>query len=266
MNYAFTSKDFTFFNDLIHEAGQLALGIQKSGFNIERKLDNSIVTEADFKVQELIVNSVKNRFNHINFVHEENFDKSVNNFHKDEFSIIIDPIDGTSVFSMRLPLWCISLGIFKGYEPVYGFVYAPASDFYFYNDNDNAFLNNKPVKIINDLKLTRESCFFCASEIPNAVKSSFPGKIRNFGSTAFHASLLADNARNNVFAFIGESYLWDWAGAIPIILKAGGHISYCDGSNIDYEYVVKNNYRFLKPLVAYACDEFGAVERFLRRK
>jgi fructose-1,6-bisphosphatase/inositol monophosphatase family enzyme len=262
----FTSKDFTFFYDLIYKAGQLALGIQKSGFNIEHKPDNSIVTEADFKVQDLILSSVKKHYKHINFVHEENFDKTVNNFHEDEITIIIDPIDGTSVFSMHLPLWCISLGIFKGYEPIYGFVYSPASDFYFYNDNENAYLNNKPVKIVNDLKITRETCFFCASENPNAIKSSFPGKIRNFGSTAFHASLLTDNARNNVFGFIGESYLWDWAGAIPIILKAGGHLSYCDGSKIDFEYVIKNKYRFPKPLVAYACNNFKDVKKYLRKR
>ena len=265
MNYAFTSKDFTFFNNLILKAGQLALDIQKSDFNIERKSDNTIVTKADFEVQELIVDSVKKHYKHVNLVHEENFNKTINNFHNDELTIIIDPIDGTSVFSMRLPLWCISLGVFKGFEPVYGFVYSPASDFYFYNDNDNAFLNNKPVKIINNLQITRESCFFCASEIPNAI-ASFPGKIRNFGSTAFHASLLADNARNNVFAFIGESYLWDWAGAIPIILKAGGHISYCDGSIIDFESVVKNKYHFPKPLVAYACNDFKDVKRWLRKR
>jgi len=30
--------------------------------------------------------------------------------------------------------------------------------------------------------------------------------------------------------------------------------------------VVRNNYRFPKPLVAYGCDEFADVQRFLRRK
>ena len=130
-------------------------------------------------------------------------------------SAIIDPIDGTAMFSMHLPEWCVSVGIFRGYTPVYGFVYSPGFDMLFYNDDSNAYLNGRPLKADRNISVDNETNIFSASEVSNRFIVDFPGKIRNLGSTALHACLAADNARNRTLAFIGKSNIWDWAGAVP---------------------------------------------------
>ena len=83
------------------------------------------------------------------------------------------------------------------------------------------------------------------------------------GSTAFQACLLADNVRNRSIAFIGKSYLWDWAGAIPIVFKAGGGVKYISGKEIDFHEIVNNGYKMSDYTVAFAGSTFDIVTNFL---
>ncbi len=265
MSGIFGKHDFDFFLSIIESAGELAHSYQKKGFNIEEKADSTIVTEADFKVQELIVERISSNYPDVNFVHEENFDTSVNRINPDTLTVIIDPIDGTSVFSMYLPMWCISIGVFEGYNPLYGFVYSPGSGFLFYNDNDRAYLNGKELEAVYGTRVNTETSFFCASEISNMILPEFPGKIRNLGSTAMHACLTADNARNRSLAFIGQSYLWDWAGAIPVLLKAGVKLNHLNGEEPDYKKIAENGYYIPEPLIAHTAENFEDIKKYLKK-
>lgn len=248
------------------EAGAIAHKIQKGDLQLERKEDLSIVTAADYAVQEHLIDKLSSRFKNMNFIHEENFDRAQVNVDDETLSAIIDPIDGTAMFSMHLPFWCVSLGIFKGYKPLYGFVYSPGSDLYFYNDNENAFCNENIVTIDDNIVIDRETNLFYASEAEKQFDVSFPGKVRNLGSTALHACLITDNRRNRALAFIGQSYLWDWAGAMPIILKAGGRIKYIDNTDIDFKRVINNNYHFEKNMLAYTGNDFNKIKSFFKKK
>lgn len=231
----FDNDDFIFFQKLLNRAGKLAITIQNENISVSRKKDTSIVTRADIEVQDLLISEISSRFPEAVFIHEENFDRSTRLLSEETLAFIIDPIDGTAMYSMHLPIWCISIGVFSGFKPQYGFVYSPGCNMLFYNDNINAYLNGKIITVDPDISVERETNIFYASEIPGIFTIDFPGKIRNLGSTALHASLTADSRRNRVLAFIGEAYLWDWAGAIPIILKSGGEIRYLSGKNLIFK-------------------------------
>jgi len=256
----FTPDDFQFIQSLVKKAGKVALNIQQSDLAITRKGDSTIVTRADFEVQELLISELSVRFPHAVFIHEENFDRSKRLLNDDTLAFIIDPIDGTAMYSMHLPIWCISIGIFTGFNPLYGFVYSPGSDMFFRNDNDHAYLNDIPVTVDQDILLEKETNIFYASEIPGIFNIDFPGKIRNLGSTALHACLTVDNRRNRVLAFIGEAYLWDWAGAIPIILKAGGLVRYLSGRKPDYREIIENNYQLKEYLISTSSKDFPSIQ------
>jgi myo-inositol-1(or 4)-monophosphatase len=248
------------------EAGEMAQNIQKGDLQIERKKDLTIVTAADYAVQEHLIEKLSLRFRNMNFIHEENFDRGFVNVDEETISAVIDPIDGTAMYSMHLPFWCVSLGIFKGYEPIYGFVFSPGSDLYFFNDNFNAYCNMNIVTIDDNIVIDRETNLFYASEAEKQFNVTFPGKVRNLGSTALHACLITDNRRNRALAFIGQSYLWDWAGAMPIILKAGGNIKYIDDTDIDFKKVINNNYQFEKNMLAYTGNDFNKIRSFFKEK
>jgi len=259
--FILNQDDIGFLKKLIKHAGLRALEFQQKGMDLDisRKEDSSIVTEADLWVQNYLVENIAKKYPTFNFIYEENFDRSSVTADENGVNVIIDPIDGTAMFSMGLPIWCISIGIFDGYKPVYGFVYSPASDLFFYNDNDSSYLNEKPVATDPEMKLDSESNIFHSSELKGKIDINFQGKARNLGSTALHAALVTDNVRNRVLAFAGQSYLWDWAGAIPVIEKAGGIVRYIDGSEIDYREIIENRYAMKNFIVATSRKDFSLM-------
>lgn len=260
----FNKSDFKFFNELIISAGKKAHDLQKKEIKIQRKKDGTIVTEIDFLTQDYLISEISKKYPDLIFVHEENFNASSSPISNDTVSIIIDPIDGTAMYSMYLPMWCISIGVFKGFEPIYGFVYSPGSDMLFYADDDNSYLNGRILTVDRNLVIDSETNIFCTSEAGFSI-TGFPGKIRNLGTTALHACLTADNRRNRLLAFIGQSFLWDWAGAIPIIKKAGGNIKYLDGSDLDIKKIIDNNYALEQNAAAYNSDDFKIIQNYLKK-
>lgn len=251
-----TGSDITIVKELVRDAGSLAHEHQKMNLDVRRKADTTIVTEADYLVQEMLLKNLKSRFPRANYVYEEDFDRSISLFTEDSLSIVIDPIDGSAMFSMHLPIWCVSVGVFEGFRPVYGFVYSPASDLFFHCDGTHSYLNDVPLAVDHDLRVESETNIFYASEIHKSYRVCFPGKVRNLGSTALQASLVADNRRNRTIAFVGRSFLWDWAGAIPVILCAGGSVRYISGAEVDYRDIVLNRYFLPDFLVAYSSRKF----------
>jgi len=226
---------------------------------VSRKDDSSIVTEADFWVQNYLVDNIAKKYPDFNFVYEENGTSEMQG-KEDSINVIIDPIDGTAMYSMGLPIWCISVGIFNGFEPAYGFVYSPASNLFFYNDDTASYLNDTPVHVNNAIEIDHETNIFYSTELKGKIDINFEGKARNLGSTALHASLIADNCRNRVLSFIGKSYIWDWAGAIPVIEKAGGMVRYIDGSKIDYGELMKADFSMKNFVVATAKENFDSMK------
>ena len=245
-----TVSDIEFIRQIVYEAGTIARNLQFEDLDVRRKIDTTLVTKADLAVQNYIIANLAGRFTEFNFIHEENFDQASTVISEETITAVIDPIDGTAMYTMGLPEWCVSVGIFSGYIPKYGFVYSPGANMLFYCNNENSFLNGKMITTRSEMSIDRETNLFYASEVRNRRILDFPGKIRNLGSTAFHACLTADNERNRVLAFIGRSFLWDWAGAIPVILKAGGHVRYLSGREIDFREVFLNGCSFPEEIIA----------------
>ncbi len=262
-NNILTESGIEFFLDIVKTAGARALHMQKEGIHVQRKTDSSIITEADLWVQGFLTEKISERFKDFQIISEEKINLDMD-FPEDMVTVIIDPIDGTAMFSMGLPIWCVSVGIFRGYTPEYGFVCSPGSDLLFYTDSESSYLNGRKLTAVPVSVVERETNIFYSSEI-HGVKIDFPGKARNLGSTALHACLTADNARNRLLAFIGKSYLWDWAGAIPILLKAGVRLCYLDGSEINYKRIIENNLALEDYAVAYNAEDFNVIKNILKR-
>ncbi len=266
MEDPFKSGDISFFKSLMRKAGALAAKYQHGALEVKRKSDRSIVTQADQAVQDFIISRISGRYRNLNYIYEENFSSVMQELDDSMTTVIIDPIDGTAVYSMYLPLWCVSIGIFQGYNPLYGFVYSPGANMLFHNDGRYAYLNDEIRQVDKDMPVDSESNILQASEVRNKYIVDFQGKVRNFGSTALQACLTIDNARNRTIAFIGKSNLWDWAGAVPIILRAGGALKYINGEEIDYKAIIKNKCKLTEYLVAYNSRNFSDIRKLFKRR
>jgi fructose-1,6-bisphosphatase/inositol monophosphatase family enzyme len=148
-------KIVTLVNEVLVDAGHLALGYYRRGCTSTRKADNSIVSEADPIVQEFIMHRLQNLPIECHFLGEEGSeefspDQQRESFYEafdSEYLLAVDPIDGTLNFEAGYGSWGISAGIsrreIKGHLPWLGGMYFPLRDELFFTDGRGSFRQRK---------------------------------------------------------------------------------------------------------------------------
>jgi histidinol-phosphatase len=105
------------------QAGQLTLAYFQTGVQPDFKADDSPVTVADKKAEELIRSRIEKTYPQHGLVGEE-FGASNGG---SSFSWFIDPIDGTKSFMRGVPLYGVLLGLEQEGQMVAGVSYFPAT-------------------------------------------------------------------------------------------------------------------------------------------
>lgn len=106
------------------QAGRQTLAHYQTGVAVQRKLDRSLVTEADRNAEELLRQLISARFPDHSIVGEEFGADREGASHR----WIIDPIDGTSTFVRGVPFYGVLIALEIDGEPVVGVSYFPALD------------------------------------------------------------------------------------------------------------------------------------------
>ena len=109
-------------------AGEVALRYFGGTFHVEHKADQSPVTEADRKAEEIIVSTLRAAFPDSGFLGEEFGAQG----RQDSARWIIDPIDGTRNFVRGIPFWATLLALEEAGEVTVGVIHAPATGELFY--------------------------------------------------------------------------------------------------------------------------------------
>ena len=149
-------------NPHIRDRADLALNIIKTAGKIIKEdffLDKKMVfrkepavnisCDADFKSGEIMINEIEHCFPYDNIISEES--KPIEK--GGEFLWAIDPLDGTSNFSMSIPYFGICLSIQHNGETKFACILNPINnDLAFAIDNEGAFFNNTPVNIEDEKK------------------------------------------------------------------------------------------------------------------
>ena len=103
-------QSFQFLIEIIKEAGEILIPFYEKRVETQIKGGNpqDIVTEADLKVNDFIIDKISSEFPDHNIYSEEGNNEQEN---KEGFPTwMIDPIDGTSNFSRQIPHFSISIG------------------------------------------------------------------------------------------------------------------------------------------------------------
>lgn len=134
-----------------------------------------------------------------------------------EFTWYLDPIDGTAAYSMNLPIWGVSLGLYRRGEPVAGVLLAPFMDEEFYGSvRLGARKDGRPIDPVPPASSTwtSETLLCVTSDAHRAFSIDFPGKCRSLGSAAYQMALTADGRA--VGALCGTLNIWDMAGVLGV--------------------------------------------------
>jgi myo-inositol-1(or 4)-monophosphatase len=200
---------------LVRQAGQIGLR-HFNDTRVERKADRSLVTEADREIELFLVEQLDQRFPGWAFLGEEYGQRG-----RSECLWAIDPIDGTAAFSGGLPVWGVSLGLLQGDRVVAGWFYLPLTDeLYAAGPNGPATWNDQPIHVAAETHMDRNLLITVPSDAHRHFELAWPGKVRSLGSVAAHIAYVARGIA--VGSLVGRPSLWDIAGALAVLQRAGG--------------------------------------------
>ncbi len=225
--------------DVIRQCGELALSIQHSA---ERsiKSDHTIVTEADTRIEELVISALAEDGN-VFHIGEETSKTSNADYHSRALRgkcFVTDPVDGTVLYSNHLPGWGISIGYMEGGRLAEGAILFPSRGELLISDGDSVFRAQSYGACcprFEDLEPMRPP-----SPRPSSPVISLSQTIIKYGqyngsysclSTGSCVSGMLYLATGGIIAYLTRTRLWDLAAGYPIIKKLGLQAFNTDGSD-----------------------------------
>lgn len=220
---------------IVSEAGRLSMEYLADSAPAF-KADQSIITKADTAISILVRRSlidVLSGSEHL-LIDEEDEDRGKyldpEVLSKAKYLWVLDPIDGTRVYANRMPHFGISLGVVKDFKPWLGMVYFPFLKELFYSDGEHAyFVQNafqsdefqvrlKPI----DQDISNLSIFFCTDNFFKHFQWDYQNCHTMISSCGVVDFLWPTIGRG--CGTITKCYLWDFAGAWPVVQGAGLHL------------------------------------------
>ncbi len=220
---------------LAGEVIQANLGsISKSDIDVKQASD--FVTRVDRESEEIIINTIRNKFPDHNFLAEESLQET------GQYLWIIDPLDGTTNFIHQYPAFSVSIALKYEGEIILGVVYDPLRhELFTAEKGKGAYLNGKRFSSSSISSLTGSLIAtgfpFRKKEVIDDYLTLFKNifnqvsDIRRAGSAAIDLAYVACGRCDGFFE-IGLSP-WDIAAGSILIQEAGGLITDFSGGN-DY--------------------------------
>ncbi|MCH3916465.1 MAG: inositol monophosphatase [Spirochaetia bacterium] len=201
------------------------------------KDDGSVLTKADTTISRRVMVMLSRLFPTCNRISEE--ERSA---YKEDapYTFILDPIDGTDVYSQGLPCFAIALGILDSCrQPVGAMVIAPrfgiAQERFSIrlDPGQKPILDSKPLRYPQGKDMPTQITL--SSKSQKLVDfSHFHGKVRTFGSSIIH--ILAPAIYPYIQGCINQpAYAWDIAAAHAVLRAVGMDIEYADGTPFVYD-------------------------------
>ena len=218
-----------FIIQLAQEAGEQILPFyRREGLNSGLKADKSVVTEADLAADHWIAEQIRKHYPDDILLSEEiNSTSPARMDGKQRW--VVDPIDGTTNFSLGLHFWGILIAHLVDGWPAEAVLYFPVIDeIYTAQRGGGSFLNNAPIQV-KPPDPDRPAAFFsCCSRSYRRYRVTVPYKTRILGSAGYSFCAVARGAA--VLSFESTPRIWDIAGAWLLVNEAGGVIETYDGS------------------------------------
>ena len=195
----------------------------------------NLVTEVDLKIEKAIRQSIGKHFPEHIFLGEETGANPRAN--TNDYTWIVDPIDGTTNFIHGIPFCCISIALWHKQKPLVAIVYNPITNESFTAiAKQGSFKNGKKIKVSGQKYIKSAYGGFGWGKEIKAAKYFFPfikknsQKIRTFGAAAWEICMVA----SGIFDFHLQTKfsLWDFAAAALIVQEAGGRITDLRGNDI----------------------------------
>jgi 3'(2'), 5'-bisphosphate nucleotidase len=216
-------------------AGEEVMRIYDSGeFSSYQKEDDSPVTSADYKANEIILALLKSETPDIPIMSEETDNAKLATRKSWKRYWLIDPIDGTQEFIARSGDFAVNIALVEDNVPVIGVIYWPPGDtLYYASQGEGAFKEspseNKQIKVrrFDDVEqgvvMIAISRRQAREKVMNSMSDHRIYHTLPLGSCSLKACFIAEG-KADVFLRIGVTGEWDTGASQCIVSEAGGSI------------------------------------------
>jgi len=223
---------------IIKKAADLVMSHFRGTMEIHRKKDLSIATDIDCMSEEILKNELCVLLPRSGFIAEESKIQD-----PQEFTWVIDPIDGTKNFTRGIPYFCINVALMHHQEVIAAITYYPAMDEWFYaekgfgawrngvrlNMETKGWLDAGALVVVSDFRLRHCELL---GKIKHQLKSLEHGvRFRVNGAAALDLAYVASGSFDVVM--FEDLRWWDAAAGTLLISEAGGTICQYDLSPVD---------------------------------
>ncbi len=206
---------------------------------IDFKRTRDMVTNVDRAAEQVIVDIIQSKFPTHSILAEERGE-----IHQPDssFEWIVDPLDGTTNFVHRFPVYCVSIGVAYRGEIVVGAIYDPIRDELFCaKKGGGAFLNGRPIHVSHTPELGKsllatgfpyinDALFELNMRIWVKLYGQTQG-LRRAGAAALDLAMVACGRLDGFWEFSLKP--WDLAAGVLLIQEAGGTVTAICGKAFD---------------------------------
>jgi myo-inositol-1(or 4)-monophosphatase len=225
----------TFITALAREAGALLRERLNDPRQIEQKHHHDLVTDADRASEALILERIHRAYPTAAVLGEETGTSAGSGDER----FIVDPLDGTTNYAHRYPLFCVSIAYERAGVLEAGAVYAPLLDTLFAaRRGGGATRDGQPIRV--STIATLDAAMVCTGFNPAryarngahfAALSDTAQAVRRDGSAALDLAFVAAGIYDAFWEF--DLKPWDVAAGKVLIEEAGGRVGAIGGGPLD---------------------------------
>ncbi len=245
-----------FATEIAFQAGQLTLAYFQTGTQPDFKADDSPVTIADKKAEELIRARIEKAYPSHGILGEEFGESNKASSHR----WIIDPIDGTKAFMKGVPLYAVLIGLEIDGRIEAGVSYFPGTgDMVYAASHEGCYWNGRRA-YVSDTK-TLDRAYFAHTDIGAFAKYGRGEALERILKSTYHRVGWSD-AYGHMLVATGRVDImidpimnaWD-CGPFPVLLReAGGYFGDLSGKETIYGNEALSTTKTLLPEVLKLID------------
>jgi 3'(2'), 5'-bisphosphate nucleotidase len=230
--------------EMTAEAGATIMDVVRAGFEVVEKEDSSPVTIADQRAEAILLAALKECAPGIPVVAEEQAAAGETPDVGDGPYFLVDPLDGTKEFIRGGDSFTVNVALIEDRRPVFGVVYAPATDRLFYGhgagtahviDDFAAGGQRRPmaVRTADPDSLTIVASRSHRNAETEAYLAYYPdAETVSIGSSLKFCLVAAGEA--DLYPRLGPTMEWDTAAGHAVLLAAGGSMTTLAGAPFLY--------------------------------
>ncbi len=232
--------------NIAKEAGEAIMEVYKKDFEVFEKADQSPLTIADKKANDIIVKRLRAlQLENIHLISEEEKEVPYAVRKNWEYFWLVDPLDGTKEFIKKNDEFTVNIALIKNHRPILGVIYVPATQEVYYAIKEKGsykidqFGNKKQLKV----KMANKNLKIVASRshLSTEVETYIADQKKKYtyvsciaAGSSLKFCLVAEGIAD-VYPRLGPTMEWDTGAGQIIVEEAGGEVIRVDNNNVlDY--------------------------------